>query len=264
MNTSAQIARNYLNTGTEKAKLSVFRMLLLGSFAGIFIALAGTASSMAQLAAGGTAGKLAGAAVFPGGLAMVVLCGSELFTGNCLMVLPLMEKKITLKALLKNWVFVYFGNLIGALCVTAVLFGSGLLGSASPDFTLLVANAAQTKAALSLTEAVCRGVLCNFLVCTAVWCAMSAGDTAGKVLGLFFPIMLFVVCGFEHSIANMFYLSAGLLAKAALPEIAAEVPALTLSGAVFSNLIPVTLGNIIGGAGLGLMFHAAYFRSGEK
>lgn len=247
-----EIANNFVTLGQKKAALSTGRMLVLAVFAGAFIALAGAGASTAPVTvASASAGKLIGACIFPAGLAMVLLAGSELFTGNCLMSVALLEKKISWGAMLRNWVLVYVGNFIGAAAVAAAFVLSGtpaLFGNALGGALI---NTAAAKVSLSFGAAFLRGVLCNLLVCLAVWIAAGAKDVTGKVIGLFFPIMLFVLCGFEHSIANMFYIPAGMLAAmdpAYLAAAAVDPSVLTLGAFFVRNLLPVTLGNIVGGA----------------
>ena len=173
---------------------------------------------------------------------MVILAGSELFTGNCLMVMALLERRITPAQLLRNWLTVYLGNAVGGAAVaalavyshTASLFGDGLARS--------MVSIAESKAALGAGDAFLRGVLCNFLVCLAVWMAAASKRAEGKVIALFFPILLFVLCGYEHCIANLYYLPAGAFAAA---EYGMETT-LTLAGCL-ENLAAVTLGNLVGG-----------------
>lgn len=260
-----EIAENFVAAGRKKAALPTLRLFVLALMAGSFIALAAVGASVAPVSAPwASLGKLLSACVFPAGLAMVLLTGSELFTGNCLMVVSAMEKEITWRAMLRNWVLVYVGNFAGAVLVAAAvvyggtpsLFGNALGGA--------LIDTAAAKLSLSFGSAFLRGMLCNFLVCIAVWIAAGARDIQGKVLGLFFPIALFVLCGYEHSIANMFYVPAGIFA-AAQPDylMAANVQAGALSWSAFlvRNLLPVTLGNIAGGAGLvGFGFWFVYKR----
>ncbi len=267
----AEIAENYVATGRAKVNLKIGKMILLAVLAGAFIALAGVGSTTVAVSVeAASLGKFLGACVFPAGLAMVLLAGSELFTGNCLLSIPLLQREISLGGMLKNWLFVYIGNLVGALLVAAAvvyshepdLFGSGEAVS--------MLSTAVTKTSMTFGDAFIRGILCNFLVCIAVWIAFAAKDVAGKILGLFFPIMLFVLCGFEHSVANMYFIGTGLFAKTvpAYTE-AAAAAGLDLSGLTWrtfwtGNLIPVTLGNIVGGAVcVGCVYWAVYLR-GKK
>ncbi len=255
MYTSYEIAENYLGAGEKKVRMTAAALLISGILSGMFIALAGAASTAGSIAVSGAngdgAGKLISALLFPGGLAMVILCGAELFTGNSLLVIPLLKGRIRLSEMLRNWAFVYLGNLLGSLLVAALVVGGHVPSLFSGVFAEVILSTAEKKVSLSLQDALCRGILCNFLVCVAVWCSMSAKTTGGKLAGLYFPIALFVISGFEHSVANMYYLSAGLFTKAAYPELAELAPGLSLGSAVMANLIPVTIGNIIGGMGLG-------------
>lgn len=245
-----EVARVAVKVGEGKAKLPVFKMILLGIMAGAFIALAGAAATFGNV----YVGKLAGACIFPAGLAMVVIAGSELFTGNNLMSMALFNKKIGFSALLKNWAFVFLGNLIGAVLVALLVVLSGVFDGISET----VVATAQAKVGLGFGEALIRGVLCNFLVCIAVWMAFSAETVSGKIMAVFFPIMAFVLCGFEHSVANMFYVPAGIFENMLS---GAEAGALNFGGFFVYNLLPVTIGNIIGGAlFVGGTYYLTYLR----
>ena len=248
MNNPAQIAANYVAVGKGKANLPLGKMILLSVLAGAFIALAGVAATFGNI----YVNKAMGAAIFPAGLAMVLIAGSELFTGNCLLVVPLLEKEITLRQMVRNLVVVYLGNLVGGVLVSACAVYGGTLDAVAET---VVATAA-AKCNLTFAAGFLRGILCNVLVCLGVWMALAATDVAGKIIGLFFPVMCFVICGYEHCIANMFYIPAGLMA-AARQEIVAE--GLSILG-FLKNLLPVTLGNIVGGAGLGAMYWAIYLK----
>ena len=253
--TPAEVARNYIGTGKAKVNTPVYKMFLLAVLAGAFIAMGGVGATTAAVSVPfASVGKFVGACVLPGGLTMVLLAGSELFTGNTLLVIPLLEKEISPAGMLKNWAVVYVGNLAGGLLIAA-----GVVYSHQPDLfgnqtAVSVISTAAAKCSLSFGDGVIRGILCNFLVCIAVWISFAAKDVAGKIVGLFFPIMMFVLCGFEHSVANMYYIGAGIFAKG-IPEYAqAAVKAGVDPGAVTwgnffgGNLLPVTIGNIIGGA----------------
>ncbi|MDO5451608.1 MAG: formate/nitrite transporter family protein [Candidatus Saccharibacteria bacterium] len=248
----AEIADTAIVVGTAKAKLSWWKMLVLGVFAGMFIALAGVGATFGNI----YGGKIAGACIFTAGLAMVVVAGSELFTGNNLMIMALFDRKITLSQMLKNWLLVFIGNLIGAIFVAAMVVISGLF---EPIADTVIATAT-TKTNLGFFEATLRGILCNFLVCIAVWMAFSASTVSGKIIAVFLPIMLFVLCGFEHSIANSFFIPAGM--------ITGEVYGLAAPGIsdfLLGNLLPVTIGNIIGGTILvGGGYYLAYCTSRNK
>lgn len=268
MYTPAEVASNVIGIGRNKASLKIYQMLMLGFLAGMFIALAAvgcnTISCSIQTA---SVAKFVGAAIFPVGLAMVLLAGSELFTGNCLMIISVLEKKVRLYEMLKNWLFVYIGNFCGSIFVAALVYFGGqfdLFGGALAVSTIKVAAA---KASLSFGKAIILGILCNFLVCIAVWISFAAKTVGAKFAGLFMPIMLFVGCGFEHSVANMYYVPAGLFAVsnpdyvAAAAETVTNIGNLTWGNFFLHNLIPVTIGNIIGGMVLvGMMYWGIYLK----
>ena len=246
LKTFAQAAEDYCAAAEKRVTQSLPRLLLLGALAGAFIAFAGVAASVG----GALGGKLASATIFPIGLTMVLLAGSELFTGNCLFLMPLLRRNITAGHMLRNWVAVYLGNLLGSVAVAFLVVQCGALDGIAEA----TVAAAVTKAALPFGVALLRGVLCNFLVCLAVWMAFCAGSAGGKVVSLYGPIFLFVLCGFEHSIANMFYLPAGILLSGG-----AEVTWLDF----LRNLGPVTLGNMAGGCGLGVILYMLYGKSSQ-
>lgn len=243
LKTFAQAAADYCAAAEKRTAQSLPRMLLLGALAGAFIAFAGVAASIG----GALGGKLASATIFPIGLTVVLLAGSELFTGNCLFLMPLLRRNITAGHMLRNWVAVYLGNLLGSVAVAFLVVQCGALDGIAEA----AVAAAVTKAALPFGVALLRGVLCNFLVCLAVWMAFCAQSAGGKVVSLFGPIFLFVLCGFEHSVANMYYIPAGIF----LAE-NGEVTWLSL----WQNLLPVTLGNMVGGCGLGGILYLLYGR----
>lgn len=228
-------------------------MILLGIFAGIFIALAATAATFGNH----YVGKVAGACIFPAGLAMVVVAGSELFTGNNLMLAALFSKKLTFKDLFKNWSLVFLGNFIGSILIAALVVMSGVFDGISETVVATAIN----KIDFNFFEAFCRGILCNILVCVAVWMSFAADTVPGKIIAVFFPIMLFVLCGFEHSVANMFYVPAGIFEAA---RSGAAVEGLNFGTFLINNLLPVTLGNIVGGAGIVAGgYYLAYLRKAK-
>lgn len=254
MNSPAEVAANYVAIGKKKAELPIVKMLLMGILAGAFIALgAAGANTAAHGAQASNMVRLLACLFFPAGLAMVLLAGSELFTGNCLLIIPLMEKQIGIGGLLKNWVFVYIGNLLGSLLIAFLVVNAGQLNIGAGALGAFTIKVAASKAGLDFTTAFCSGILCNTLVCLAVWVSFAAKDVPGKILGLYLPIALFVLCGFEHSVANMFFIPAGLLALAnpTYAALAAEggvnTAGLTWNAFFINNLVPVTLGNIVGG-----------------
>ncbi len=266
MNSPAEVAKNYIAIGKGKATNGFWKLLVLGMLAGAFIGLAGvgatTAAVSVQLA---SVGKFLGACVFPCGLAMVLLAGSELFTGNNLIIIPVLTGDIRLVQMLRNWIIVYIGNLIGSIIVAfLVVYGhvGNLFGGVDGGLAAAMIGAANGKVTMSFGDAFLKGICCNFLVCIAVWISFAAKDVVGKFWGLFMPIMLFVLCGFEHCVANMYYIPAGLFCKALY---GVQNDALNWGSFFVKNLIPVTLGNIVGGAGLvGLPYWFVYLKGSKK
>lgn len=262
--------------GVRKASLDSLSMLELALLAGAFI---GAGAFFSTTVTAGMAGVLpfgliriiAGLA-FCLGLIMVVVAGAELFTGNNLIVMAWANRKVTTGQLLRNWGIVWVGNLIGALA-TAVLvfiarqytFGGGSVG-------LNALSTANSKTGLDFIQAIALGILCNALVCMAVWLCYSARSTTDRILSIIFPISAFVACGFEHSVANMYFIPIGLLIKdfapasfwTAIGKLPADFPNITWANFFVKNLLPVTIGNIIGGALLvGLAYWFAYLRPKE-
>lgn len=242
--------KNYIEVGRKKCEMPFLKTLVLAIFAGAFIALAGIGSFFGSA----YANRAVGAMIFPGGLAMVILAGSELFTGNCLLVMPLIKKEVTPLAVLRNLGIVYLGNMIGAVLVAFLATESGAFGASYQS----VIESATAKASLGFGEAFFRGVLCNVLVALAVWMSFTAKSAAGKIAAIFFPVMIFVIAGFEHSVANMYFLPAGLFCEA---KYSLNYTDLNWVSAIFANLLPVTLGNLVGGALVGAGYAFIY---GEK
>ena len=222
----------------KKAEFSIARQFLLGFLAGVYIAFGAQAANVAGASVSQAQSLIAGL-IFPAGLIFVVIAGAELFTGNCLMITALLKKKISLSQLLRSWIVVYAGNLAGGIFIAWLI--SGQLSVPLREYTMKIAL---NKSSLSFSDAFIRGILCNWLVCLAVSMSFKASDTAGKILVLFFPVWLFVASGFEHSVANMHYIPAGIFAHANIGW-----------DALLRNLIPVTLGNIVGGAGFVGIFY---------
>ena len=270
MNTPKEVAQNYIATGVTKTKYTVGKMLLLGILAGMFIALACAGTTVASSTiTNPSVAKIVTALLFPAGLAMTLVSGSELFTGNCLIIISVLEKEAKVSSMLRNWLFVYIGNFIGGLLVAAlVVYGHTPSVLADNAVAISTIKTAVTKTSLTFGDALFRGILCNFLVCIAVWMSFAAKDIAGKIIAVFFPIMLFVVTGFEHSVANMYSISAGLFATNNSTYTAAfggDYSGLTWGTMFTKNLIPVTLGNIIGGMVLvGIGYWLIYLRDATK
>jgi len=265
------------DSGVAKAGKSAVDLFILGLLAGVCLSLVGAASMMAAytlLANPETfgLGRLVMAVIFPCALILVVIAGSELFTGNALMVLPLAQRRITTFSMLRNWSIVYVANFVGAMGIAFLIVLSGQLNQAPGDLLggVTVATAA-SKCNFLFYEAFLLGMFCNWLVCLAVWMAITAKDLASKVLVIFFPICVFMIAGFEHSIANMYFIPAGLFAAQFNPEflevartLGAPVEALTWRNFFVANLLPVTLGNIGGGGVCVAMAYWYVNREGEK
>lgn len=265
MLTTAEVCEETINIGVKKgAKTHLGQTLIAGILAGAFIAFGGFGASMAShsIENPGVA-KLVAGAIFPVGLMIIIICGGELFTGNTLLILAAVEKRISIIQLLRNWVIVYFGNFIGALIVAFLIFNSGLLTTNAGKLGGYAIKVASYKGGLSFAKAFSSGILCNFIVCLAVWGTYTTKDVTGKILIIWFPIMTFVVSGFEHSVANMYYFSIGILSRLDKSFVEAshvldKINYVDVFHAA-NNLLPVTLGNIVGGSVfVGLAYWAGY------
>lgn len=260
-----EICDEIIEAYTKKAEYPVIKSIILGFLSGAFIALGGYASSLASHSIDNVGlSKFVAGIIFPTGLILVILCGTDLFTGNILLSVPLVDGKITIKQVIKNWIIIYFSNLLGAIFISFLIYNSGLLETNSFKLGGYALKVAATKGSLPFMKALSSGILCNLIVCLAVWISFAAKDVAGKILAIWFPIMAFVVAGFEHSVANMYYFSIAMFAKGnpAFAE-AIKLPAEKLHyidlNHIISNLIPVTLGNIIGGSlFVGVAFWVAF------
>jgi len=284
----AEMARKAGDVGVKKAGLDVLSLFALSVLAGAFIAIgaifastvsagglslhdaAGTASLTGSIPTGIT--RLLAGLAFSLGLILVVVAGAELFTGNNLIVIAWASGRVRTRSMLRNWTIVYIGNFMGAIGTVALMFASGQYrfgGGAIGATALATAN---TKAGYGFVQAVALGILCNALVCLAVWLTFSARSTTDRILAIVPPIAAFVAAGFEHSIANMYFIPIGILIRFFAPaefwkEIGrapSDYPALDWSGFV-SNLVPVTIGNIIGGTVLVAgIYWLIYLRKGER
>lgn len=255
--TPMEIVEGFVGEGVKKATTSTMKTIVLGIMAGMFIAFGACTSNVAaHLIQNTGVAKMAAGAIFPVGLMMIVFIGGELFTGDCLMLIGCMHKKYKVIKMIEKLIVVFFSNLIGALIVVLLAYYCGqweLSASALGAYTIKVALG---KANLSFGKALCSGVLCNLAVCLAVLMGYAAKDIVGKVWAIFFPIFAFVVGGFEHCVANMYYIPAGILAARndAYRQAAMELYGISEQALanldvahMVTNLIPVTIGNIIGG-----------------
>lgn len=258
LNTPQQITENMIQADVTKAKTPLGRMILLGIFAGMFIACGASASSVAMHAISNVGlQRLVGGCIFPIGLMMIVLVGGELFTGDCLMVMGCVHKKYSVLDVVRVLAIVYCSNFIGSVLMAFMVYMSGQLGFTNGLLGAFTIKIAMGKVSMDFGTAFVSGILCNIFVCIAVLMAAAAKDVAGKLWACFFPIMAFVVCGYEHCVANMYYIPAGIFAAGnekfagrAISEYGYTVDQLAeLNWTNFFvvNQIPVTLGNIVGG-----------------
>ena len=224
--------------GIKKANTKIWQLLLLATLAGLYIGFGGQLF-LVTIASG--MGKVAGGVMFSVGLILVVVAGAELFTGNVTILIGVLSTVISKRKMLKNWVVVYIGNFIGSIVFAWLVYKSGLLGKAGAlnDLGAISVKVAEYKLAIPFIQAFIRGIFCNMLVILAIVMAIMAKDIVSKIFCIIFPIACFVACGFEHCVANMYLIPVGLLAKGM---------SLHQTFVMFDNLLPVTLGNIVGGA----------------
>jgi formate transporter len=268
--TPFEMAQKAEELGVRKANSPFFRLLLLSILAGAFIAL-GAAFSTTVLAGSsvlpyGLARLLAGLALCLGRI-LVVVGGAELFTGNSLIIMARASGKISTSALLRNWAIVYLGNFIGSVIIASLMFLAKQYTNEAGAVGEIALKTAASKVQLGFIQAMALGILCNMLVCLAVWLTYSARTTTDKIMAVIFPITAFVTIGSEHSIANMFFIPYGLFIQQFDPAFMAglgnqvNLENLSWSAFFFNNLLPVTIGNIIGGALLvGLLYWLVYLR----
>jgi formate/nitrite transporter len=251
------MARKAEDVGVAKAALPASKLVALAVLAGAFISV-GALFSMTVSADGdltsGIARPLSGL-VFSLGLILVIVSGAELFTGNAMVIMAVASKRVTVPALLRNWGLVYVGNTVGAVATATLVRWSGRLGSGDGSLAARAVSIAQAKTHLGWGEAVVSGVLANALVCLAVWMSLSARTVGDKVVAIVGPIAAFVAIGFEHSIANLFFIPLGMMV---------DGDAATWGALVWRNIAPVTLGNVIGGGGLVAGFYWFIYRGGVR
>jgi formate/nitrite transporter len=248
----AEIARRIDEAGVQKARLALLPLTALGLLAGGFIGFGALFFLVATIGtdAGFGPSRLIGGAAFSLGLILVVVGGAELFTGNTLIVMARMAGHISTAALLRNWLVVYLANLVGALGFVALVWAAGTLELADGAVGEMAAQVTERKLGLGPLEVFARGILCNALVCLAIWLTFAAEGAGAKILCILWPITAFVALGFEHSVANMVLLPLGMLAGAE-----AHI------GGVLLNLLFSTLGNIVGGAGgVAITYWVIYLR----
>jgi formate transporter len=269
-----EMAQRAEEIGVRKALLDFPALFVLSVLAGAFIAFGAVFSTTVMAGAEGFlsfgVAKLLGGLVFSLGLILVVVGGAELFTGNNLIVMAWANRRVTAFQMLRNWTIVFLGNFVGAFGIALLVFLSGqfLFGKSAIGLTAL--SIANSKTSLGFGQAIALGILCNVLVCLAVWMSFSGRTTTDKVLAVFPPITAFVTCGFEHSIANMYFIPIGILIKTSASDLfwtqigktANDYSTLTIERFLAGNLLPVTIGNVIGGAVLvGIVYWFVYLRN---
>ncbi len=258
LNTADKIMENYENSSYNKMVKSPFEIMVAAVLAGMFIAFGASSSNVAAFGIEdvGIARTLTGC-VFPVGLMLIVLVGGELFTGDCLMFAGFLDRRYKARQMARVLIFVYLGNLLGSAVLAWLIACSGQWNYGSGALAAYTIKIAYGKVHLSFGSALISGILCNILVCFAVLTAGAAKDVTGKIWGCFFPILAFVLAGYEHCVANMYYIVAGIIA-ASKPEYAAkamelygyteqELASLNFGSMFAVNLLPVTIGNIVGG-----------------
>ena len=229
-------------------------MFVLGIYAGFFIATGALCSVVCSYRMTGGDSRFFSGLVFPIGLMLCLCAGSELFTGNCLLVIPLLCRKILISEMLFSWLFVYLGNFFGGFIMSILIVYSHVTNLFDYGLAKAFVTTATNKTTIGFGDAFVKGILCNFCVCLSVWLSLGAKDLFSKIAALWTPILLFIACGFEHCVANMFFIPAGLFSSY---EYHISRVKLDWGRYFYKNLIPVTLGNICGGAilvGLGYWY----------
>ena len=251
-----------------KCKLEPFRCFVLAILAGMFIGCGALFMTYVKSDAslGFAAASVGGAACFSLGLIMVVVAGAELFTGNNLMVTGALSGKVTWGAVLKNWVIVWVGNFVGSLILVGIVAGANSAGMNGGEVGSMMMTVAAGKISLPAATIIFRGIMCNFLVCLAVWMGFAGKTVIDKIFTCMFPVTAFVAMGFEHCVANMFFLPMGIIAKnmGVAYTGSANIDVLTWGGAMY-NIGFATLGNLIGGAiFVGVLYWLAYAKRTKK
>ncbi len=271
----AEMAARAENVGVRKAGLDAVSLFALAVLAGAFISLgavfATTVSAGASGVPFGIARLLAGIA-FSLGLVLVLVGGAELFTGNNLIVMAWASGKVSSALVLRNWLIVYAGNFVGAVATAGVMFVSGQYAFGGGSVGAAALGIANAKAGLEFVPAIALGMMCNALVCLAVWLTYSARTTTDRILAIVPPIAAFVAAGFEHSIANMYFIPEGIAIRTWAPDAfwasagkaPTDFPNVSVAGFV-ANLVPVTIGNVIGGAVMvGIVYWFIYLRASRR
>lgn len=269
--TAAETAANYANAGAAKTKLPISKMLVLGVLAGFLIGFPSCVTNMATYALDNNSTiRMISGLLFAFGLGMVVISGAELFTGNTLITISVLEKKATLGGMLRNWIFVYIGNFVGSMVLSFICAQFGWLSAGNGALAVASMRTAVSKMTMPFQNAFFMGILCNILVTIGVLLSLSGKDGISRFIGAWAPVMFFVTCGFNHSIADMTYCMLGLFAKnvpayvEAAQAAGVALDSLTWGQYIVGNLIPVTLGNIVGGVAVGFTFWFSFLRGAGR
>lgn len=275
MNQPSQVVEGYIKAGVGKATMPLGRMILMGICAGIFIACGASASNMGMhTIANASAAKIIAGTIFPVGLMMYILIGGELFTGDCLMVMGAMDKKYSFVSIARVLTIVFLSNLIGSVLLAFFVFASGQWDYSSGLLGAFTIKIAMGKVNTTFFNGFFSGIMCNIFVCGAVLMASAAKDVVGKVWAAFFPIFAFVISGYEHCVANMYYIPAGIFAKQNETYVniamekygytAEQLSSLNWGNFFIQNELPVTLGNIVGGMFLGVILYIIHKKNWNK
>lgn len=275
MNQPPQVVEGYIKAGVGKAKMPLGRMILMGICAGIFIACGASASNMGMhTIANASAAKIIAGTIFPVGLMMYILIGGELFTGDCLMVMGAIDKKYSFVSVARVLTIVFLSNLIGSVLLAFFVFASGQWDYSSGLLGAFTIKIAMGKVNTTFFHGFFSGIMCNIFVCGAVLMASAAKDVVGKVWASFFPIFAFVISGYEHCVANMYYIPAGIFAmqndtyvNVAMEKYgytAEQLESLNWLNFFIQNELPVTLGNIVGGMFLGVILYIIHKKNWNK
>lgn len=263
-----EMARRAEEIGVKKAAMPAARMFWLAVLAGAFIAFGAVFSTTVVTGTselGYGVSRLLGGVTFSLGLILVIVGGAELFTGNNLVVMAVASRRVSYGQLLRSWLIVYAGNFVGSVGIAALMFFSRQYEFAEHAVGTTALKIAAAKCQLDFGQAVALGILCNVLVCLAVWLCFSARSTTDKICSILFPISAFVAAGFEHSVANMYFIPMGLLIKSEFAAKTNAYPELTWQNFLSANLLPVTIGNIIGGTLLvGLVYWFIYLKPDDS
>ncbi len=273
-----EIADVAIGAGIKKVSTPYFKEFMLAILAGAFIAFASEGSNMAafNLFANPETyglGKALAGSIFGTGLMLVIVAGGEMFTGQTLILAAVMDGKVKLSSMLTNWTLVWIGNLVGSVFLAYMMVHSGLFNSGDSVLGAMTIKIAAYKTSLPFMSAFYLGIMCNWLVCLAVWMSFAAKDIVGKLFAIFFPIWLFITSGFEHCVANMYYIPAGILAKTnpAWVEAASrygvtpeKLDHLNWTTFFIQNELPVTLGNIVGGGILVAGVYWYVYKNGSR